>query len=190
MCSLCASIRWVSSLLFSIVFMWFYGSSNWTESTLGLWWVIVDLEGDDIEVWIFLLKSLGIDPCLLLLWSSCSLDSFYWLKMVTWKGMSPNLPLLCINSYITTLLLSPNPWQSSFRCWIEDFPGILKNKYWYYLHVVLLTCWRWFGPFRRLKSSSKFMLTIVLIMEWAVYMYTSVVSRVSKTYLIVNLNVV
>ena len=45
LCSSFVSIIWVSSLVLSIVLMWQFGSSKWTEIILGLWWLVVALGG-------------------------------------------------------------------------------------------------------------------------------------------------
>ena len=52
------------SLLFPIGLMCSYGSKNWTDFTLGLCHTNVALGGSDIDVSIFLLKYLGLNPCL------------------------------------------------------------------------------------------------------------------------------
>ena len=44
----------------SIVFMWSYGSTNWTELTLGLCLINVALRDSDLEVSVFLLNYLGV----------------------------------------------------------------------------------------------------------------------------------
>ena len=48
----------------STVFMWSYGSTNQTELTLGLFLKNLSLGGADIDVSMFLLNSLGLDPFL------------------------------------------------------------------------------------------------------------------------------
>ena len=63
------------------------------------------------------------------------------------KGDVSNLPPCCINNYITTLLLSPNTWQSSFRYVIEDCFDLWKYMDWYCWPLFFCTCWYWFGPF-------------------------------------------
>ena len=86
-CSLCASTGISVSLLLSTVLIWSYGSTKWIEFTLGLCHTNVDLGGRNIEVSIFLLNYLGIDPCLWFFLNSCSLADFSWLTIGLWKSL-------------------------------------------------------------------------------------------------------
>ena len=86
MCYFCVSVSRVLSLILYIGLMWSYGSTKWTEFNLGLWWEIVTFEGPDIDVSIFLLKYFGLDICLFLFGSSCSIDAFFFINNGPLKG--------------------------------------------------------------------------------------------------------
>ena len=58
------------------------------------------LVGYDIAVSIFLLKYLGLDPCLLLLWRRCYIANFLLKINGLWKGM---FPVLC---HVTSISIS------------------------------------------------------------------------------------
>ena len=73
MCSSCASIMWVLLLVLPIWLVWSYVSSKCTDFTLGWLRAIVALGGSGLDVSVFLLKSLGLDPFLWLFWRRCSI---------------------------------------------------------------------------------------------------------------------
>ena len=50
---------------------------------------------------IFLLKDLGLDPCLWLLWGSCYLSNVLLINNGPLKEFFSNLPSCCINKYLT-----------------------------------------------------------------------------------------
>ena len=62
-CSSCASTRWVSPLVLSILLMWLYGYSKRNEFTLCLFKEILALGGPKLDVWIFLLHYFFLDLC-------------------------------------------------------------------------------------------------------------------------------
>ena len=104
-CSLFALARWVASLLLSIVLMWSYGSTKWTEFALCVWSTNMALEVPDLDLSILLLKSLGIDPCLWFFCSICSIAALLWIKKDLWKGMFK------ISHHATSIIISLNCCQ-------------------------------------------------------------------------------
>ena len=115
-CSSCASIRWVSSLVFSIVFVWSYGSTNNTGFTLVLWCTSLDLVGPEIYVSTFLLNYLGLHTCLWFLLTIFSVADFFLINNCPMKGNVSDLPSCWINNSLTYFLLIPHARQFTFRC--------------------------------------------------------------------------
>ena len=124
MCYLFKSISWVSSLVFSIGFIWSCGYSKRTEFILGWLRVILSLGGADLDVPVFLLKYLGIDTLLWLFWRSFSISSCFLMNNGPLKGHYSNFPSCCINNYLNTLLLIPHEGHYYFRYGIDDVIGI------------------------------------------------------------------
>ena len=122
--------RWFSSLVFSIVLMLLYGYSNQAEFTLGIWQSIAYLVGYELDVSIFLLKSLGLDPFLWLFWRIQYFYAFFLMKNGPLKRHVSNFPSLWINNSLTSLFPSPHPKHFSLRFVIEIILGILKDVYW------------------------------------------------------------
>ena len=81
-----------------------------------------------LDVSVFLLKYLGRDTFLLLLWSRFSLSELLFMKNVPLKGQVSSFPSFCIDNFLTTLLLIPYPRQFCFRYGIDEVLGILKGS--------------------------------------------------------------
>ena len=106
------------------------------------------------------------------------------------ESRKSNFPSLCINSYNTPLLLGPQTRQYSFRYGIDEVLGIWYDLNWYFWPVFLWIKWNLFGQLFWWQVLPKFLLTIWYIMELAVDMYTSAVSRVLNTSSIMKKNTV
>ena len=132
----------------------------------------------------------GLDTCLLLFWIICSLAASFLMTNGPLKGHISNFLSFCINNSLTPLLVSPYPIQSSFRYGIEEVLGILKDFYLYCWPVGLCTCWRWFDPLLWWRLFPISLLTICSIMQWAVDMSISYVSKFSNNYSIMKWNIV
>ena len=73
----CLSIRWLFSWWLFIWWIWSYGSSNWTWFDFGRGREMFAWGGPVfLDVYLFLLKSFVLDPCLWLFWRICYLGSF------------------------------------------------------------------------------------------------------------------
>ena len=148
----------------------------------------MDLGGPEIDVSIFLLKSLGLDPCLLFLRSSCSISDFFLIINGPLKGHVSNFISCYISNSLTSLLSSPHPKHFSFRYGGKKLFGLWKGLDWCCWPVCLCICWIWFGTLWLWKVLLKFQLKTVSIIfeEFVVVMSTHDVSRVSKTSSTVN----
>ena len=164
MCSSCASIRWVSSLVFSMSLMWSYGSTKRIDSNLGLWWEIVALGGPERDISTFLLNYLGLYPCLWSFSRSCYITAFFLISNSPLKGHVYNFSSCCINNYLTYLLSIPHPKMFSFGYGGYMFLDLSKDLDWYSWPVCLWMCWPWFGPLFLWKVLSKFLSEIGSIM--------------------------
>ena len=94
------------------------------------------------------------------------------------------------HNYLTPLLLSPHTIRSSFRYEIDEVLGLWYCMGWYFWLLFLWMCWRLFGTLWWWNVLQKFWFTMGSIMEWAVDMSTSNVSRVSNTSSIVDWNII
>ena len=147
----CVSIIWVYSWVLYIRFIWSYGSSKKTELTFGQCQAVLSWRGDVLDVWVFLLKSLGSDPVLWLSQRSCSLDNFFFVTNGTLNEQVYSFPC-CIKISLTHLFLSTHQINSYLRYRIDEFLGIWYNLGWYcwlvflcwYCWIVFLwICWKW-----------------------------------------------
>ena len=132
---------------------------------MGWWRAIVALGGSGMDVSVFLLKSLGLDPLLWLFLRVYSLASFLLMNNGTLKVQVSNFPPYCINNFPTPLLLRSHPRQYSFRCVIYKVFILWRDMYWYCILVFLWVCWRWFGTLWLWKLLPNFLLKIGSIME-------------------------
>ena len=80
-----------------------YGYSKRTEFILVWLRAIIALGGAQLNASVFLLKYLGLDPCLWLFWKSCSLDEFLLTNNDPLKEQVSNFLSCWINNYLTTL---------------------------------------------------------------------------------------
>ena len=107
---------------------------------------------------------------------------FFFMNNGPLKVQVSSFPSFCTNNYLTPLLLSPHTRQFYVGYVIDDeVLGLWKELDWYFWLVFLWMCCRWFGPFWWWKVLPKFLFTMVSIMEWAVDVSTSAVSKISKT---------
>ena len=132
-----------------------------------------------IDVSKLLLKSLGLDPFLLLLLRICSRDAFFLINNSPLKRQVSNYPSFQINNFLQPLLWSLNLISPSFKYGGENLLDIWKDLDWYCWIVFLWEIWSWFGPFYWWQIFPNFLLKIGSIMvEWcAVVVYTSTVSK-------------
>ena len=139
----CVSMRWVFSWWWSIWWIWSYGYSNRTKFAFGRRKGIFDRGGPVfLDLFLFLLKSFGLDKCLWLLWRSCYLGDFACMYNGPLKGKFSNVPSCCIRSSLTHLLLSPHTRQFYFRYGIEDVICLWKDLGWYFwLGCLFWYCW-------------------------------------------------
>ena len=133
-----------------------------------------------LDISVFLLNYLGRDAFLWLLWRSCYLDELFFMNSGPLKVKDSSFPSCCIKNVLTPLLLSPHPSQYSFRYGIDEVLGLWYDMGWYCWLAFLCMHWFWFNPLRCLNVFPKFRLNMGSIMEWAVDISTSIVSRVQR----------
>ena len=90
----------------------------------------MDFSGPAPDVSVSLLDSFGMDPCLLLVLSICSLVSFSLVNKGPNKGGVSSLPSCLINTFLASLFLIPQHLCFSFRYGGERFLG-----WWYCLDL-------------------------------------------------------
>ena len=107
MCPSFSLTRCADLLLLSIVFMWSYRSTKWTELNLGFITYKCGFGGNWAWCIHVCVKLLGLGQCLWLFWSSCSHVDFFLIKNGYMKRNVSNFPSCCINTSVTSLVSSP-----------------------------------------------------------------------------------
>ena len=130
MCPSFSLTRCADLMLLSLVLMWSYVSTKWTELNLGLFHKNVDFGVPELDVSIFVFKLLGLDPCLWLFWSSCSNVDFFLIKNEYMKGNVSNFLSCFINNSFTSLVSSTHLMH--FISGMEVISSLIFGRVWIY----------------------------------------------------------